>query len=200
MIRIRQIIRIPRRYSRAAALVVALSALAWPDPSGAAAASAIGMPEARAAQVLRAHALKDLHGRSLSLVEPRGQVVVINMWASWCAPCRRELPRLAMLDAEISNQGGRVVAISIDQDRRNVERFLHSYGLQLTVAIDGPDGLARELDLRGVPCSIVLGRSGEVVYMTTRSDEAGLDALVAATRHALTDKPVAAASRAEGVR
>lgn len=160
----------------------------------------VGAPAEQAAAALRRHPLRGMDGSTLSLADLRGEVVVLNFWASWCGPCRRELPRLQVLNAELSHLGGRVLAISIDADRRNVELFARRQELRLPILLDGPDGLARELDLRSVPLTIVLGRDGEVAFTSARSDEAGLDALVAATRKLAGGPPVAAREAAGGLR
>lgn len=184
----------PHAWSPAPPVAAIALALALTTSGGAARAQRIdglGAPADIAAHVLRTHTLAKLGGGTLTLADLRGQVVVINFWASWCAPCRHELPRLAMLDAEIASRGGRVLAVSIDEDGRNVERFVQRNNLTLPVLVDGPNGLARELDLRNVPLTLVLGRSGEVAYATSRADEAGLNALVAATRQLIADRPIA---------
>jgi peroxiredoxin len=154
----------------------------------------------QAAAVLGRHTLRNMDGSTLSLTSLRGEVVVLNFWASWCAPCRRELPRLQLLNEELKHLGGRVLAVSIDADRRNVELFALRQELHLPILLDGPDGLARELDLRSVPVTIVLDRDGHVAFASTRSDAAGLDALVAATRKLAGAPPVAAREAAGGPR
>jgi peroxiredoxin len=169
-------------------------------PARAAGIPGIGAPSERAEATLRHHALRRLDGTAVSLAALRGEVVVLNFWASWCAPCRRELPRLEVLNAEIAHQGGRVIAVSIDEDRRNVELFATREHMQLPIVLDGPAGLARDLDLRSMPLSLVIDRSGNIAYANTRSDATGLDALVAATRKAIADRPVAAGVAEGGVR
>ncbi len=182
-----------------AAAVLAGMVLATPVASVAGARTepaAFGVSPARAAELVRTHALTGTDGRTFRIADLRGPVVVVNFWASWCAPCRRELPQLAALDRELRPSGGRVVAISIDEDRRNAERFLRANAPALGAAYDGPEALARALDLRNVPCTIVLDRSGAVAYVTARSDERGLADLAAAVRRVAAGQAVAAA---EGV-
>src|SRR6185503_8407093 len=103
-------------------------------------------------------------------------------WASWCGPCRRELPRLDALQTSLGAHGARVVAISIDEESRNAARFAKSLALAFPVYHDGPDGLARRLDLPAVPYTIVLDRDGAVAFTTTGSDERALDAIARAAR------------------
>ncbi|MBK7369702.1 MAG: TlpA family protein disulfide reductase [Candidatus Eisenbacteria bacterium] len=153
-------------------------------------AAAFGVSSDRAAELVRTHVLAAADGRSFRIADLKG-VTVVNFWASWCAPCRRELPRLAALDRELRSSGGRVVAISIDEDRRNAERFLRANAPSLGVAFDGPEALARSLDLRNVPCTIVLDRSGAIAYVTARSDERGLADLADAVRRVSAGQPVA---------
>ena len=147
---------------------LALASLVGASTAAAAAAYATGAPVAgigagREAlhRALHEHVLHTLDGKTLTLGSLRGEVVVVNFWASWCPPCRKELPALASLNQELSGEG-RVVAVSIDEDLRNVQRFAKANHLSMTIAHDGPEGLAKLLDLQSVPFTMVLGRDGEV--------------------------------------
>jgi thiol-disulfide isomerase/thioredoxin len=185
---------IPRSLSRSL-LAGALIALA--SPAAAARLPGLGADADQASQALQAGPLARLDGGALAPTDLLGHVVVLNFWATWCAPCRRELPRLQVLDAEMAPKGGRVIAVSIDEDLRNVELFVKRTGLRLPIVVDGPKRLARALDLRAVPVTLVLDRSGHVAWSTTRSDLKGYAALQAETRKLLAERP-AAAPVAEG--
>ena len=88
-----------------AALLAALVALSWP------AIATDGSPPAPE------FTLANRTGGQLSLSGLRGQVVMINFWASWCGPCRRELPELDRLHRELSGRGGQVIAVSIEPEK-----------------------------------------------------------------------------------
>lgn len=170
-----------RRVAVAAAFAAASLAVAPPARAAASrAAFAATQPVAEAA--LGGHRLRLLDGTSTSLAELRGQVVIVNFWATWCAPCRRELPRLDALHREMDGRGAQVVAVSIDQNADNVRRFAKSGRLTMPVAHDGPEGLARALDLANVPATIVLDRDGRIAWSTARSDDAELERLAAVVR------------------
>ncbi len=165
--------------------------LAWAAPVPADRMDGVGAPAARLRDILRGYPLHTLDGSTVSLASLQGEVVVLNFWASWCSPCRKELPRLDALHAEISKNGARVLAVSIDHERQNVNRFARMHKLKLPIVHDGPDGLVRQLDLKHIPFTIVLDRNGEVAFTTSRCDDAGLDALAAATRQLIAGKPYA---------
>jgi len=150
----------------------------------------------RVRDALRAHPLHGLDGRTLTVPSLAGEVVVVNFWASWCQPCRRELPALDALNATLAKQGGRVLAISIDEDAENVRRFARQHRLRLPLYLDGPAGLAKELDLDHVPYTVVFDRRGEIAYATSGANPAGLDQLAAVTKRLAAENPPAAA-RAE---
>ena len=173
------------------ALWIAMMSLVAPCVSGAGVASSAGpgVDAERMRRELATHVLRTLDGRTQTLGALRGEVVVVNFWASWCGPCRRELPRLDALSASIAGQGGRVVAVSIDQEARNVRRFVTSLKLSLPVYHDGPDGLARTLDLPHVPFTVVLDRSGAVAFTTSGADDRALDAIASAARRSLAAAP-----------
>lgn len=113
--------------------------------------------------LLRARELVTTDGGTTTLAAWEGQVLVVNFWASWCAPCRHELPELDRWNAEWMPRGARVVAVSLDSDRGRAARFVADNELALTVLHDGPEGLARLLDLPAVPTTYVLDRQGLVV-------------------------------------
>jgi thiol-disulfide isomerase/thioredoxin len=120
---------------------------------------------------LESYSLTDLDGDARTLAEYRGEVVVVNFWASWCAPCRKELPTLDAWNTEWSSRGARVAAISVDSDPDKARRFAEEAELGLELYHDGPDGLAKQLDLPYLPCTYVLDANGELVLVTGGSGE-----------------------------
>ncbi len=134
------------------------------------------------AAALRGRTLTTIDGVKLSTSTLRGEVVVVNFWATWCKPCRNEMPRLAALDRALSQRGGRVIAISIDEDPANVKRFAKSLDLALPLYWDGPKGIVRALDLDRIPSTFVLDRDGTVVHGSEGSTDADLDRLAAVTQ------------------
>jgi thiol-disulfide isomerase/thioredoxin len=163
-------------------------------PGGSAAGGrldGLGVSAEQAQRALASHPLRTLDGRTLTLGDLRGEVVVVNFWASWCPPCRRELPALDRLHAELARRGGRVLAVSIDLESRNAARFAKANRLALPIAHDGPDGLARQLDLGHVPFTMILDRQGAVAFTTSGADAAALDRIGDFARQLLAKSPVA---------
>ena len=161
--------------SRGIVVTLALGALFSAPAVPAGAATVSGAPKGeRIREILERHPLRTLDGRTVRYEELIGHVVVLNFWASWCPPCRRELPDLDALDHEIEPGGGRVLAVSIDEDDRNVRTFVHDHALTLCVARDGPGGIASALDLKQIPYSVVLDRQGDVALAASG---AGRDAV-----------------------
>jgi len=118
-------------------------------------------------QALADYPLRGLDGGQVKLAEMRGDVVVVNFWASWCKPCKKELVHLDVWNASLAGRGARVLAVSVDRDPRRMTRFLESSGLSLPVFHDGPEGLAETLDLPALPCTVVLDAEGRVVRVDT---------------------------------
>jgi peroxiredoxin len=148
-----------RRLIRAAAVALAIAG----TTGGRAAAGA------DAGATLANRELASLDGGTTKLSSLRGDVVVVNFWATWCAPCRKELVLFERWNSEWQGRGVRVVAISIDSDARKARRFAEDLHLTLTVLHDGPDGLARSLDLPSVPCTYLLDRNGNVTRVVKSS-------------------------------
>jgi peroxiredoxin len=132
--------------------------------------------------VLAKHELRALNGTTASLADLQGGVTVVNFWASWCKPCRKELVELDAMTRRLEPAGVRVVAVSVDRDVRKAERFIAGEGLSLPVYHDGPDGLARKLDLPWLPCTVVMDRAGRVVRVDGGGDPETMRALEAAVR------------------
>jgi len=139
--------------------------------------AAMAGADAETQRTLAGYQLATLDGSQTTLSAYRGEVVVVNFWASWCAPCRNELTEMNRWNQSWSERGGRVVAISVDSDLRKARRFANDAGLTLTVLHDGPDGIARKLDLPSLPCTFLLDRDGRVVSVIHSSSEESLAAL-----------------------
>jgi thiol-disulfide isomerase/thioredoxin len=181
-----------RRPKLAAAAIAATLAVVWFASSRAQAGPA---PDVRNA--LLARNLTTIDGQAMGRGELDDRVVVVNFWATWCKPCRMELPALDRLHQEVASRGGMVLAVSIDRDRTKVDRFIADRKLRLPVVHDGADGLAAQLDLPYLPCTYVLDREGRVVEAIGGGGTADLQALRGTVERLLSSSAPAVAG-AEG--
>jgi thiol-disulfide isomerase/thioredoxin len=104
----------------------------------------------------------DAQGKTLSLADFRGRVVLLNFWATWCVPCVQEMPSLDNLQAKLGGDNFVVVAISTDREGLPIVRpFLDKLGIHnLAVYLDPPHGAQRAFGIRGIPTTMVIDREG----------------------------------------
>ena len=109
-----------------------------------------------------AFAFTDGDGRKLSLADFRGRVVLLNLWATWCVPCRKEMPSLDRLEARLGGPEFEVVALSIDRQGLGAVRpFFADLKLKaLRIYLDRSGKAAGELGAPGVPTSLLIDRRG----------------------------------------
>jgi thiol-disulfide isomerase/thioredoxin len=106
--------------------------------------------------------LPDAAGRTIDLATYRGQVVYVDFWASWCAPCRRSFPWMNALKARHEGQGLVIIGVNVDKRRADAERFLRDVPASFAIAFD-PQGVApAAFDVKGMPTSYVIDRRGVV--------------------------------------
>jgi thiol-disulfide isomerase/thioredoxin len=113
-------------------------------------------------------AFADETGAEMTLSDLAGEVAVVNFWATWCAPCREEMPTLAALEAALGEEGVRVATIAVGrQDPLEVDRFLgeaeEGSGAALPRWRDANQALARDMGVLGLPVTVILDREGREV-------------------------------------
>ncbi len=103
-------------------------------------------------------------GDTVSLSQYRGQVVMINVWATWCEPCKVEMPSIEHLHQELGPQGLKILAVSIDNaDDAVVRKYQRDYGLTFRILHDRAGAIERKYQTTGYPESFVLNRDGQIV-------------------------------------
>jgi cytochrome c biogenesis protein CcmG, thiol:disulfide interchange protein DsbE len=100
-----------------------------------------------------------------SLSSFRGKVVVLNVFASWCAPCRTEAPMLADAQHELARRGATVVGVTYDDTEPDALAFVHRYGLRYPVLRDVDQDVGKDLAVKGVPETFVLDKRGRIAAL-----------------------------------
>jgi thiol-disulfide isomerase/thioredoxin len=108
---------------------------------------------------------EDGQGRKRSLADFKGKVVVLNIWATWCVPCRREMPALDRLQADLGGPEFAVVPLSIDRNGIDaINKFYSEMGIRnLPIYIDVSGNAVRELGAVGLPTTLILDRAGQEI-------------------------------------
>jgi thiol-disulfide isomerase/thioredoxin len=142
---------------RDAALYLVATALAQAARAQSEGARWLSWPAARATPVLK---LPDLDGQLWDLAQEKGRPVLLNFWASWCEPCRAEMPSLAVLQSQFSASRLRVVAVNFKESATGVRRFRDTHASTLHHVRDSYGEAARSWGVRSFPTTFVINPAG----------------------------------------
>ena len=109
--------------------------------------------------------LRTLNGPNLRLQEQRGRVVMINFWATWCGPCRQEMPHLNSLYQKYRASGFVLLSVNVDDDTRNAADVAAKLGVTFPVLLDTDKQVSRRYDLATMPSTVLIDRDGKVRYV-----------------------------------
>ena len=143
--------------SRIAVLALLLclaAALPWP----ARAAAVLGQPAPD-------FALRSLDGHNLRLSELRGEVVMVNFWATWCGPCREEMPLLNQIYGSYHGIGFELLGVNIDDSSDRAAEMVRTLGVRFPVLFDADKSVSRLYDISTMPMTLLIGRDGTVRYI-----------------------------------
>lgn len=113
--------------------------------------------------------VETMDGQSLNLADQDGKVLLINFWATWCAPCRKEIPDLVDLYSDLESEGLVILGIAVDQDGLEaVEPFAKKHEINYPIVLDPDQTLEPHFDgLYGLPTTYVIDPSGHIVQRVT---------------------------------
>lgn len=147
--------RLRRAGAAAALLVAALATAACSDTA----------PRVAVGERVPAYSAATLDGSAVDLRDYRGQVVLLNVWATWCFPCRREMPAFEQLHRQLAPAGLRVVAVSVDAAvaTRDIREFIDEYALGFDILHDPARAVARTFNTTGVPETFLIDADGRLL-------------------------------------
>lgn len=116
--------------------------------------------------------LKDLQGQSLSLRDLRGKKVMLNFWATWCGPCRIEIPSMVKLYDEFHSRGFEILAVNLREDSAKVAQFVKQSDMRFPILLDKGGIVATNYFVRGIPTSVFVDDEGIIqnVHVGTMSE------------------------------
>lgn len=117
---------------------------------------------------LLALTLPDLSGRPQSLAQWKGKVLVVNFWATWCPPCRKELPDLSTISTELKDKDFKMIGVSVDDNQEVLNNFLKSNNLPYTIVFEPNELVQKYMNAAGqnqnvVPQTYIIDKNGKVV-------------------------------------
>ncbi len=159
-------------------VLLSTSSLASHASSVAGAYAAMGITPTETPRPAPSFVLTDLNGIETRLADLKGKLILLNFWATWCEPCRKEMPDLERLWQTYRHKGLVVLAVSEDGgDTRSVTRFVAKHRLSYTVSVDRDGELATRYQVSGLPATYLIDRQGNIVASVLGSkDWAGAEA------------------------
>ena len=130
-----------------------------------AASAGLAVPAVAPAAPAPDFTLRTMNGPNLRLQEQRGQVVLVNFWATWCGPCRQEIPHLNKLYDKYRASGFVLLGVNIDEDAKVAADLAAKLGVKFPVLLDTDKKVSRLYDMSAMPATVVIDRDGRVRYI-----------------------------------
>lgn len=108
--------------------------------------------------------LQSRDGGTVSLSEFRGQVVMINFWATWCGPCREEMPHLEALYQRYSALGFRLLGVNVEENSENAEAWLEEMPVSFSILFDPENRVSELYDVIAMPSTVLVDRQGNIRF------------------------------------
>ncbi len=109
--------------------------------------------------------LKTTQGDNVRLSEKRGEVLLVNFWASWCGPCRQEMPLLNALHQRYSKLGFNVVGVNVDKDSALANKLLKDIPVTFPVLLDNTGAVSASYNVSAMPTTVLIDRDGNMRYL-----------------------------------
>ena len=109
--------------------------------------------------------LPDSNGTTVSLKDFDGQVVLINFWASWCGPCREEMPLLEALHERYAPLGFTMLGVNVEEDSSAADQFLRGVSVSFPILYDRENNVSKLYDVIAMPSSVLVGRDGRIHFI-----------------------------------
>lgn len=109
--------------------------------------------------------LKSAGGENLRLSELRGDVVMINFWASWCGPCRQEMPILSKLHDKYKAMGFTVLGVNVEEDSSEAKKLLKDMPVSFPVLFDNESVVSKQYDVVAMPSTVLVDRDGKMRFL-----------------------------------
>lgn len=109
--------------------------------------------------------LKSRSGENVRLEDMRGQVVMLNFWASWCGPCRQEMPLMDDLYEQYKDLGFTILAVNVDENREEALRFLDKVPVSYPILYDPESRVSELYEVQAMPTTVMIDRSGNARYL-----------------------------------
>ncbi len=109
--------------------------------------------------------LKSMAGENLRLEELRGQVVLINFWASWCGPCRQEMPILQKIHQRYESLGFTVLGVNVDEVPEKAQRIADRISIDFPLLLDTDQSVSKAYDVNAMPYTVLVDRDGQARFV-----------------------------------
>lgn len=109
--------------------------------------------------------LKSNTGKNIRLAELRGNVVMLNFWASWCAPCRKEMPLLDGLSDRYGAAGFTLLGVNVEKDGTAGDKIIKELGVKFPILYDSESKVSQAYNVDAMPTTVMIDKSGEIRYV-----------------------------------
>jgi peroxiredoxin len=160
-------------------LLLPLPAVSAPSPQT--------LPPVKAPFAAPDFALQDMDGQTHHLSDYRGKVVILNFWATWCPPCRKEMPSMERAQRKIKDEPIVILAVDVGEDEDTIFQFMANFQIGFSLLLDREGKIIKDYPVVGLPTTFIIDPAGRVVYRAVGSrewdDDALLDQLRALIKH-----------------